>query len=93
MSNELNRGVVITPLVLTILGVLCTVIAWIGITGLMKLDKVHEQQSQASQQLATIITSQTYDRREIESVKGDVRAVQAEVRGISDRLGKVEARR
>jgi cell division protein FtsB len=93
MGNESNRGIVITPLVLTIVGVLCAVLAWIGLTGLMKLDKVYDQQAAASQQLATIITSQSYDRKELDAVKGEVRAVQVDVRGLADRLGKVEARR
>lgn len=93
MGNEVNRGIVITPLVLAMVGVLCAVIAWIGLTGLLKLDKVSDQQAQANQQLATIITSQTYDRKELDAVKGDVKAVQADVRGLADRLGKVESRR
>jgi cell division protein FtsB len=93
VGNESNRGVVITPLVLTVLGVLAAVLAWIGLSGLMKLDKVYDKQAETSQQLATIITSQTYDRREIESVKVEVKSVQVDVRALQERVGKVEARR
>jgi cell division protein FtsB len=93
VGNEVNRGIVITPLVLTMFGVLCAVIAWIGLSGLVKLDKVSDQQVEANEQLVRIITSQQYDREEMNAVKGEVRAVQIEVRGLSDRMGKVEARR
>lgn len=83
----------ITPLALWAAGIACALVSFIGITGLVKLDKVQDSQTDAAKQLTAIAISQKYDGDAILALKIDVKAVQGEVRQISDRLGKVEARK
>jgi hypothetical protein len=78
-----NHGLQITPLTLWVMGITCALISFIGITGLVKLDKVQDAQSDANTKLATIVTSQNYDRKELEDIKGNVKAV-------TERVSKLE---
>jgi hypothetical protein len=83
MSQSVTTNHAFTPLVQWILGITCALIAFIGITGLVKLDKVQDAQAEANTKLATIVTSQVYDRREIEGIKTEVKAV-------TERVSKLE---
>lgn len=74
-QSATTHGLQITPLTLWVMAVVCALISFIGITGLVKLDKVQDAQSEANKQLATIATSQSYDRREVEAIRGDIKAV------------------
>lgn len=89
MSNTYSNGLQITPLALWITaglgGALWAILFAVGMSILAE-----QRSTRAS--VSTLVTSQAYDRREIDSIKTDVKAVQSEVRSISDRLGKVEAR-
>ncbi len=88
-----STGLRITPLTLWVGGICCALVSFIGITGLVKLDKVQDSQTEAAKQLAAIAISQRYDGDAISALKIDVKSVQGEVRAISDRLGKVESRK
>lgn len=90
MGNESNRGFQITPLTLWVAGSLGGLL-W----GVLFAQNMRSQAKQdaINDNVTTLITSQKYDRSELDGVKGDVKQVQADVRGISERLGKVEARR
>jgi hypothetical protein len=90
MGNQSSTGLHITPLTLWIAGVLGTALwAVLFAVGMRMLDR-----QEATQDIVTALaTSQQYDRKEIDTIKGDVKAVQFDVRTISERLGKVEARR
>lgn len=86
MSNDYRAGLHITPLTLWVAGIVCALISFIGITGLVKLDKVQDN-------VTTLVTSQKYDRSELDALKGDVKSVQGEVRSLADRVGKLEPRK
>lgn len=88
-----SDGMRITPLTLWVAGICCALVSFIGITGLVKLDKVQESQAETNVKLTKMATSQQYDGDAITVLKGDVKAVQGEVREISERLGKLESRR
>jgi hypothetical protein len=90
MSNEIRSGLQITPLTLWVAGGLGSLL-W-GVLFAQNL-RSQAKQDAINDSVTTLLTSQSYDRKELESVKGDVKQVQADVRGLSDRLGKVEARR
>jgi hypothetical protein len=51
------------------------------------------KQDAMNDSIITVITMQQYDRRDLDTVKADVKSMQTDVRVISDRLGKVEARK
>lgn len=80
----------ITPLVLWVAGGLGSIL-W-GVLFTQNL-AAQNAQRELQQNVTRLLTSQHYDRGEIDSIKDDVKGVQAEVRVIATRLGAVEARR
>jgi hypothetical protein len=90
MGNSSNSGLHITPLTLWVAGALGGAL-WAVLFVLAMSSR--DSQARIQESVTTLVTSQQYDRKEIDAVKGEVRAVQIEVRGLADRMGKVEARR
>jgi len=90
VSNESNTDLQITPLTLWVGGGLCAALWGVlfGI-GMATLNK----QSTMQDNVTKLVTSQAYDRREIDNLQDDVNAVKVEVGTISNRLGKLESRR
>lgn len=86
MSNEFNRGFQITPLTMAICGVLWGVLFAIGVATLNK-------QSNMQDNVTKLVTSQAYDRREIDGLRDDVNDVKDDVETIAARVGKLESRR
>lgn len=86
MSINNSNGLQITPLVMAVCGAL-----WLVIVGLGSWILV--VQYDGNEKLTTLITSQRYDRNEIDAIKGDVKDVRGEVRELSDRVGKLEPRK
>lgn len=86
MASQTSTGHEITPLTLWVAGIACSLIAFIGITGLAMLNAVRND-------VTTLVTSQRYDRKELDDLKGDVQKVEVEVRSLSERVGRVEARK
>jgi hypothetical protein len=90
MGNTQSNGLQITPLTLWVAGGLGSILWGIlfaqNLTAQSKQDKINDN-------VTALMTSQKYDRNELDGVKLEVRAVQVDVRVISERLGKVEARR
>jgi len=90
MSNEYRNGLQITPLTLWVAGGLGAAL-W----GILFAQNMRGQSKQdaMNDNIIAVMTSQKYDRAELDNVKGDVKQVQSDVRVLSDRLGRVEARK
>lgn len=90
MGNDFRPGLHITPLTLWVAGALggalWAVLFAIGLS-------ILSTQRGTQESVATLVTSQVYDRREIDAIKTDVKDVRADVRVLSERVGKVESRR
>lgn len=90
MSNEFRSGHPVTPLVLWVTGGLGGVIAAIGLTMLWRID---DKQDVMAADVAMIKANQQHVGSDIDDIQADVNSVQTEVRGLSDRVGKLEARK
>jgi hypothetical protein len=90
MSNEVRHGLQITPLTLWVAGGLGSIL-W----GVLFAQNMRSQTKQdtMNDSVTMLVTSQKYDRSELESVKARVDSVQADVRGLTERVSKVEARK
>jgi hypothetical protein len=89
MSNVRSDSLHITPLTLWVAGAfggaLYAVLLGVAVSMFSKVSDMQEN-------VTTLLTSQAYDRRELDALQSDLRALKNEVRAASERIGRIETR-